>query len=99
MGAVFAMFAGVYHWYHYFFEKQLNEFLGQLHFWITFIGVNLTFLPMHYLGLAGMARRIPDYPWSYQFWNSLSSYGSIITLLGLAIFCYLLYDTKVQREF
>lgn len=62
MGAVFAIFAGWYHWFHLMTGKYYSERIGQLHFWTFFLGVNLTFFPMHFLGLAGMPRRIPDYP-------------------------------------
>jgi len=62
MGAVFALFAAFYFWFEKIFGVSYSEFLAQIHFWITFIGVNLTFFPMHFLGLAGMPRRIPDYP-------------------------------------
>jgi cytochrome c oxidase subunit 1 len=61
-GAVFAIFAGVYHWFYMVFGSVINENLGKLHFWLFFLGANLTFFPMHFLGLAGMPRRIPDYP-------------------------------------
>jgi heme/copper-type cytochrome/quinol oxidase subunit 1 len=62
MGAVFAMFAGFYHWLPVISGKNYSDRLGRLHFWYTFAGVNLTFFPMHFLGIAGMPRRIPDYP-------------------------------------
>lgn len=67
MGAVFALFAGFYYWFLFLTGKAYSEYLGQLHFWTTFIGVNVTFFPMHFLGLAGMPRRVPDYPDVYQF--------------------------------
>src|SRR3954466_12234210 len=62
MGAVFAMFSGFYYWLDRFLDVRYNEVYAQIHFWLTFIGVNVTFFPMHFLGLAGMPRRIPDYP-------------------------------------
>src|SRR5699024_12717182 len=58
MGAVFALFGGFYYWFLFFTGKSYSEYLGQLHFWLTFLGVNITFFPMHFLGLAGMPRRI-----------------------------------------
>ena len=83
MGAVFAIFAGFYYWISKICGRQYPEILGQIHFWLFFIGVNLTFFPMHFLGLAGMPRRIPDFPDAYQKWNEVSSLGSIVTTLGL----------------
>jgi len=62
MGVVFGLFAGIYYWFDFFVKSKYSEFLSKLHFFITFVGVNLTFFPMHFLGLAGMPRRIPDYP-------------------------------------
>ena len=92
MGAVFAMFAGFYFWVEKLFGLVYNEALGQLHFWITFVGVNLTFFPMHFLGLAGMPRRIPDYPDMYIYWNKVASFGSLLTGIGLCIFLYMVYS-------
>jgi len=91
MGAVFGMFAAMYFWIYKFFGSRYVEELGQLHFWITFIGVNITFFPMHFLGLAGMPRRIPDYPDVYESINSLASYGSYLSVVGLFVFFYMLY--------
>lgn len=65
MGAVFCIFAGFYFWFSKFFGRLYSEFWGIVHFWTFFIGVNLTFFPMHFLGMAGMPRRIPDYPDAY----------------------------------
>lgn len=86
MGAVFALFAGWYYWIGKISGRIYPETLGQIHFWITFFGVNLTFFPMHFLGLAGMPRRIPDYPDAYAGWNAISSLGSYISVVGILIF-------------
>ena len=88
MGAVFAIFAGFYHWNSTIVAVPMSRLVGQIHFWITFVGVNLTFFPMHFLGLAGMPRRIPDYPDSYASWNWISSVGSYITFFGLVFFFF-----------
>merc|ERR1719198_1523413 len=79
MGAVFGIFAGFYFWFPKMFGVNYNELLGKIHFWIMFIGVNVTFFPMHFLGLAGMPRRIPDYPDSFAALNKLSSFGSAMS--------------------
>jgi cytochrome c oxidase subunit 1 len=63
-----------------------SEVLGQLHFWIFFIGVNVMFFPQHFLGQQGMPRRYPDYPDAYAFWHMVSSYGYVIMAVGLAFF-------------
>ena len=97
MGAVFAMFAGFYHWIEKMTGLRYNEELGQIHFWITFIGVNLTFFPMHFLGLAGMPRRIPDYPDAFAFWNYVASIGSFVTLAGVFLFLYIIYDLFASK--
>ena len=93
MGAVFSLFGGFYYWIGKITGLQYPELLGKVHFWITFIGVNLTFFPMHFLGLAGMPRRIPDYPDAYAGWNLVASIGSYVTLLGVVLFLYIIYRT------
>jgi cytochrome c oxidase subunit 1 len=93
MGAVFAIFAGIYFWLGKITGLQYPEILGQIHFAITFVGVNITFFPMHFLGLAGMPRRIPDYPDAYLGWNAVASYGSYISAIGGVFFFYILYVT------
>ena len=92
LGAVFSIFAGFYYWFAKMFGRQYNETLGKLHFWVTFIGVNITFFPQHFLGLAGMPRRYPDYPDAYAGWNEISSYGSYISFAGLLIFLVVLFQ-------
>ena len=96
MGAVFAMFAAFYHWIQLFSGVRYSETLGRVHFWLTFVGVNLTFFPMHFLGLAGMPRRIPDYPDVYAGWNLISSIGSLISVVG--VFYFLLVVWYIMRE-
>ena len=93
MGAVFALFAAFYYWIGKISGFQYPETLGQLHFWLSFLGVNLTFFPMHFLGLAGMPRRIPDYPDAYAQWNYVASYGSYITTFGILLFFVIVYIT------
>lgn len=86
MGAVFAIFSGFYYWYNKIFNVVVNYNITRLHFILFFIGVNLTFFPMHFLGFAGMPRRIADYPSAYHGWNLVSSIGTIITLCSMLFF-------------
>lgn len=86
MGAVMAIFAGLYYWLPVIAGMTYDERLGQLHFWLFFIGVNITFFPMHMLGLAGMPRRYFDYSDAFYGWNSLATFGSILTLMSLVVF-------------
>ena len=98
MGAVFAVFSGFYYWLEKMVGLKYTEILGKIHFWITFIGVNITFFPMHFLGLAGMPRRIPDYPDAYSGWNAIASYGSYISAIGGIFFIYVIYDTLTKKD-
>jgi cytochrome c oxidase subunit 1 len=86
LGAVFAVFAAWYYWFPKITGYMYSEFWGKLHFWTTFIGVNIVFFPQHFLGLSGMPRRIADYPDAFAGWNYVSSVGSYISALGLVIF-------------
>jgi cytochrome c oxidase subunit 1 len=86
LGAVFAIFAGWYYWFPKMFGLMYSEFLGKLHFWTSFIGVNLLFFPQHFLGLAGMPRRYADYPAEFAGWNYVSSVGSYISVFSVVIF-------------
>src|SRR3984957_3393799 len=99
MGAVFGLFAAFYYWIGKMSGRTYNELLGQIHFWSLFIGVNLTFFPQHFLGLAGMPRRIPDYPDAYAGWNLVSSFGSIISIVATLVFIYVVYDLLSKQEF
>jgi cytochrome c oxidase subunit 1 len=98
MGAVFALFGGWYYWTPKLFGLNYNERLGQIHFWTLFIGVNITFFPMHFLGLQGMPRRIPDYPDAYAEWNTICSEGSLISVLATALFAYIIYDQLISHR-
>ncbi len=98
MGAVFAIFGGFYYWLPKMCGRRYPETLGRLHFWIMFVGVNVTFFPQHFLGLAGMPRRIPDYPDAFAGWNMVSSIGSYISAFGVLLFLWILYRTFTAGE-
>lgn len=91
MGAVFALFAAFYYWIGKISGYAYPEELAQGHFWVMFIGVNVTFFPQHFLGLAGFPRRYNDFPDAYAGFNYISSFGSIISLVAVFIFMYILY--------
>jgi len=99
LGAVFGVFVGFYYWITKITGLMYSETLATIHFWLTFFGANITFLPQHFSGLAGMPRRIPDYPDAFYGWQVISSFGSIVTLMGTFVFLYLLYSLySVQYE-
>ncbi len=98
LGAVFAMFAGFYYWIGKMSGHPYPEKLGRLHFWLTFIGVNMTFFPMHFMGLAGMQRRVPDYPDAFAGWNVVASTGAWISVASLMVFLLVLWQTFTSRE-
>jgi cytochrome c oxidase subunit 1 len=98
MGAVFAIFCAWYYWIGKITGVQYPEILGQIHFWLFFVGVNLTFFPMHFLGLAGMPRRIPDYPDAYFNWNLIASFGSYISIISAVFFFYVVFITLVYGK-
>lgn len=91
MGAVFALFSGWYYWIPKMIGLTYSKLLATTHFWVLFIGVNLTFFPQHFLGLQGMPRRISDFPDAFAGWNLVSSYGSIISVIGTVVFLHLIY--------
>jgi cytochrome c oxidase subunit 1 len=92
-GAVFGIMAGVYYWLPKWCGRMYNEPLGQLHFWLSLIGVNLTFFPMHFVGLAGMPRRIPDYALQFADFNMLTSVGAFMFGFTQLIFLYIVITT------
>jgi cytochrome c oxidase subunit 1 len=98
LGAVFSIFAGFYYWFEKMWGVKYNEFLGTVHFWLMFIGVNVIFFPQHFLGLQGMPRRTVDYPLAFAQWNYVSSIGYLITLCGMAVFFALLIEAAVRHR-
>ena len=98
LGAVFGLFAGFYYWFPKMTGYEYSETLGKLHFWITFIGVNLTFFPMHFLGLAGMPRRYIDYPDAFAGWNMVASIGSFIGAFGAILFLYVIAEAFYAKR-
>lgn len=97
MGAVFAIFGGFYYWFPKITGKEIPEFLGKVHFWSFFWGVNLTFFPMHFLGLAGMPRRISDYPDAFAGWNWVASMGSGISTISTIFFFYIVVSALLLQ--
>ncbi len=98
LGAVFAIFAGFYYWFEKMWGVKYREWLGVVHFWITFVGVNLIFFPQHFLGLQGMPRRYVDYPDAFAYWNKVSTIGYLITLVGVGVFLLVLIDAMIFRR-
>ena len=99
LGAVFSIFAGFYYWFPKMSGYLYNEAKAKIHFWLTFVGINLVFFPQHFLGFAGMPRRIVDYTNAYSLWNIVSSIGAFIAGIGTLLFLYILYDAfKLKRQ-
>ena len=98
LGAVFGLFAGFYYWFSKMTGYEYHEGLAKFHFWLTFIGVNLTFFPMHFLGLAGMPRRYIDYPDAFAGWNYVASIGSFVSAFATLIFLALIVEAFVSRR-
>ena len=93
MGAVFALFAGFYYWFPIITTYYYNEVWGCTHFYLLFFGVNITFGPMHFLGLSGMPRRILDYPDIFLKYNSIASLGSFISFISIFAFIKSIYSS------
>ena len=98
LGAVYGLFAGFYYWFGKMTGYTYHEGLAKIHFWLTFIGVNLTFFPMHFLGLAGMPRRYIDYPDAFAGWNYVASMGSYISAIGVLIFLALILEAFISKR-
>ena len=99
-GSAFGFFAGVYYWWPKMFGRLLDERLGKWHFWLLFVGFNLTFLPQHMLGLLGMPRRIYTYHHGglWEIYNSISTAGSGVMTVAIAVFLFNIYRTHVLRQ-
>ncbi len=98
MGALFGIFCAFYYWFGKMSGRVYSEFLGKLHFWLTFIGVNLVFFPQHFLGLAGMPRRYADYPDAFAGWNMVSTVGAYISFSGVIVFLIMLAHAFMRKE-
>ena len=86
LGAVFAIFAGIYFYFPKMTGRMYPEWAGKLHFWTMFIGANLTFFPQHFLGRQGMPRRYIDYPEAFAYWNQWSSWGAFLSFASFLFF-------------
>ncbi len=103
LGAVFGIFAAVYYWIGKMSGRQYPEFWGKLHFWLMFIGANITFFPQHFLGRQGMPRRYIDYPEAFSLWNEISSYGAFLSGASFVMFIGIVVYTlragkKIEQE-
>jgi len=98
MGVVFAFFSGFYFWFKKVTGYKISSRLGIIHFFIMFLGVNITFFPMHFLGLAGMPRRIPDYPTAYAYFNYIASFGSLLSAYGIILFHFIIWMALYCRN-
>jgi len=98
MGAVFGIFSGFYYWIGKIVGYRFSEMLGMAHFNLMFLGANLTFFPMHFLGLKGMPRRIPDYPDMYASINKIASIGSVLVFTSIFVWFYVIYKVFDDKE-
>jgi cytochrome c oxidase subunit 1 len=98
LGAVFSIFAGFYYWFPKMTGYMYDERLAKWHFWLMFVGINVTFFPQHFLGFAGMPRRLVDYTDAYATWNYVSSIGAYISGVATLVFLYLVYEAFAAKR-
>ena len=98
LGAVFAIFAGIYFYMPKMSGRMFPEWAGRIHFWAMFIGANLTFFPQHFLGRQGMPRRYIDYPEAFATWNLVSSIGAFIAFASFVFFIVMLFKLLLVAE-
>lgn len=92
IGAVFAIMAGITHWFPAIYNIPMNPYLLKGQFWVIFLGVNLTFFPQHFLGLNGIPRRYCDYPDGFTYWNTVSSFGRLVTVISIVFFVFIIWE-------
>jgi len=93
IGAVFAIMAGITHWFPFSYGININPTFLKGQFWVIFLGVNLTFFPQHFLGLNGIPRRYCDYPDGFTYWNTVSRIGRGLTILSIVFLLYILWES------
>ena len=98
IGAVFGIFAGLNQWFPLFSGLTLHKVICKIQFIVIFIGVNITFFPQHFLGLRGIPRRYSDYPDAYLMWNRVSSYGSVVSFLGIVLFIFVVGEIYIRKR-
>nr|AIL54888.1 cytochrome c oxidase subunit I [Spirobrachia sp. YL-2014] len=98
LGAIFSIFGGLVHWFPLFTGTSIHPRWSKIHFFMMFVGVNMTFFPQHFLGLSGMPRRYSDYPDVYMTWNVISSFGAIISFMSMLFFIFLLWEALASQR-
>ena len=98
MGAVFGLIAGLVNWFPLISGVTMNPFWLKIQFFTIFLGVNLTFFPIHFLGLAGIPRRYSDFPDTFLFWNVVARVGSVISVISVIYFLFILWEALVRHR-